>query len=640
MFESENKSGLDRLKKSLYSRNVGESEAPRHSIHGEEVTVPESWDEPGEAGGENAPKLSPERRYAYKIVFICSALFLLAAFAIAAYTFLSGGNFVSVDNVDILIEGPATIAGGDTLSLDVTVANKNQTGIQLVDLVAEYPQGTKDPLDPSKDLTQERISLGDINSQSVAQKNLSAILFGQEGDVKDIKFTAEYRTADSNAIFFKEKVYHVTISSSPVIVSVDSLDKVQGGEPFDMTVTVTSNTTDTVKNLLLSLDYPFGFSVVSSDPAATYGDNVWDIGDLAPGAKRIIKLRATATGDDGEDKTMHANVGIQSSQNEREIATTIITQDHTFTIEKPFLGIDLTLDGSHSDLAAAAGHIVHGDILWSNNSASQITNARIVATLSGNVLDRNSVTVEDGGYYDSLSNSIIWDSGRATSLATIAPGANGRVSFTLSSSPLSPGQAVSNPQITIAVSASGDRTDESGAPQSVNTAVTRSVKLASNLALSSRAVYSQGPFKNTGPMPPKVDQATTYTVIWTVTNTSNTVTGAKVTANLPPYVKWTGAVDPSDASISYDPKSGSVEWDVGDVPANADIGSGAKQVSFQISFTPSANQAGGSPDLVSDAAITGTDVFTGAVLQNSAPGLSTRITTDLLFSNGDEIVQQ
>src|SRR6185369_10829997 len=110
--------------------------------------------------------VTPERRYAYKIVFICSGLFLVAALGIAAYTFFGGGNYVSVDNVDIQISGPASIAGGEPLSLDVSVANKNETEIQLVDLIVEYPTGTKDPANPTKDLTRIRLPLGNIGSQS------------------------------------------------------------------------------------------------------------------------------------------------------------------------------------------------------------------------------------------------------------------------------------------------------------------------------------------------------------------------------------------------------------------------------------------------------------------------------------------
>ncbi|MDE1874669.1 MAG: DUF11 domain-containing protein [Patescibacteria group bacterium] len=640
MFESDKKDPLDRLRKGLYSRTTADQEAPRHSFHGERIDVRDSWDEPSDTP-EEKPTISPERRYGYKILFICSALFLLVAIAYAAYNFFGGGNFISVNNVDIQISGPAQAAGGGTLPLDVSVMNNNPTGIELVDLVVQFPQGAKDPANPSQDLIRSRYSLGDIAAHAVAQQTVSAILYGQQGDQEDMTFTAEYRTANSNAIFYKEKTYHVTISSSPVIVSIDSLDKVTSGAPFDATVTVTSNSTDTIKNTLLEMTYPFGFSVTSAEPSATANGDVWNLGDLAPGAKRTITLHSVLTGQDSENQVIHATVGVESASQPNQIATTIVTQDHTFTIEKPFLGLDLALNGERSDLAAQAGRSVQGDIIWTNNSSSQITNAVITAELSGNALDPSTVSVDNGGFYDSQANTITWQASGDSDLATIAPGATGRVSFTVSSLAPSVSQSISQPNISIAVSAQGNRIDETGAPQSVNTAVIRSIKLASNLALAARDLYSQGPFKNSGPLPPKANQATTYTVVWTVTNTSNTITGAQVTASLPPYVEWTGEVSPSDAAISYSTTTGVVTWVVGDVPANAGYGDvSPEQVAFQISYTPSANQVGTAPDLVGQATITGNDVFTGAALQNSAQSLSTRISTDLFYQPGDEMVQQ
>ncbi len=283
---------------------------------------------------------------------------------------------------------------------------------------------------------------------------------------------------------------------------------------------------------------------------------------------------------------------------------------------------------------------MRAEIIWTNNSPAKITGAKITAVFSGNVLDKNTIYVGDGGYYDSLTNSVIWEAGRTEGLATIAPGDTGRVGVSFYSVRNTSGQATVNPQITLSVKAEGGRIDESGVSEIIKTGVSQTVKLVSNLTLSSRLLFSQGPLTNTGSIPPHVDKPTTYTVVFTASNTSNTITGAKVTATLPPYVKWTGLISPPDAQITYDPVGGAITWIAGEIPRNSDTGVGAKQVSFQVSFTPSANQVGTVPEIVSSASISGKDVFTGATLQNSARPLSTRISTDLIYKNGDEIVQQ
>lgn len=635
MLESSKKSPLDRLKKGLYSRNETSLDLQRHSIHAVDRVVSQDWID--EDKKESAiPASIHTSRKVYKIIFLASILFACIALVVTLYTFLGGKNFISADNVDILIEGPVSIGGGEVLSLQASVVNKNSTDIQLVDLIVEYPVGAKDSSDSTRDLSKVRLSLGDIKSQSVVQKTVSSILFGAEGSRYDIRFIAEYRTANSNAIFFKEKYFNILISSSPISVSINALKNVLGGQVGDTQITITSNTATLIKNLLLTVEYPFGFSVVGTNPKASYGDSVWRIGDLSPGAKRVISISGLLNGQNEESRTIKAYVGIGSQSNDREIATNIISKDHTFTIEKPFLGLDLVLNGNRKDAFVSAGDTVSGEVLWTNNSLSKITDTRIEVKLSGNAIDKNSVNVSDG-YYDSLTNTIIWEAGRVSELDGIAPGADGRLVFsfrmidTLDDIP-------QNPQVAVSVSGKGNRVDENGVPSNISSGITRSAKIISNVALSGRVLRSQGPISNSGPIPPKVDAVTTYTVLWTVTNTSNSIIGAKVTASLPPQVSWTDVVIPSDSGLTYNPTGGTISWSVGSLPRNATIGSGAKQVAFQVALRPSANQLGLTPEIMGPATITATDVFTGVTLQNSAPALSTRTVTDSAYRNGDELV--
>lgn len=85
----------------------------------------------------------------------------------------------------------------------------------------------------------------------------------------------------------------------------------------------------------------------------------------------------------------------------------------------------------------------------------------------------------------------------------------------------------------------------------ISESLTRTVKVNSSFQLSSRAVHYTGPFGNSGPMPPRVGQNTTYTILWSITNSSNDVSRAKVTAVLPLYVKWTGVSSSGDVSFNY-----------------------------------------------------------------------------------------
>ena len=48
-------------------------------------------------------------------------------------------------------------------------------------------------------------------------------------------------------------------------------------------------------------------------------------------------------------------------------------------------------------------------------------------------------------------------------------------------------------------------------------------------------IINGGTFTNTGPIPPKAEAETTYTVTWAVTNPLNNLTDVRVSAILPSY---------------------------------------------------------------------------------------------------------
>jgi hypothetical protein len=630
LFDDQKKSPIDRVRRSLYARRAPSVRDTRHDIHGSsDRNVSDEW--ASEKRNDAPRSLMPPHRRVYRIFFRVALVLFLLSIAVAAYSFFGGSVFVSSDNVDMTVTGPATVAGGDPTSFSVSVQNKNKTDIELVDLIADFPTGTKNPTAPTQDLGRQDVSLGTIKAGQVAQGQFQGIFFGAAGDTETIKFTVEYRTADSNAVFYKEKDVQVSLTSSPLSVSIDGLDSVNAGEPMTLIFTVSSNSTNIVNNAALQITYPFGWTTLSSDPTPSSGDTIWDLGDLPPGATTTVSVSGKIDGQQGDQDAIHATVGLADDQG--AISTAIASTEHDVSIEKPFLATSLSLDGNTAaSYAAPVGKTINAEVDWQNTGASRITNGQIVVALSGNALDPSSVETSDG-YYDSRTNTITWDGGRIPSLALIAPGDSGQFHFSFAS--LGTISNTNNASIDLDLSAKGERIDESNVPQDISSELTQSVKIVSNLSLSSRAVHSSAVMSNTGPFPPKADQTSEYTVIWTAANTSNAVSGVKVSATLPPDVVFTGLVSPSDADVSYSSSTGSIIWNVGALPSSA-----TSELDFQIALTPSAPQAGTAPSLVSGATITGTDDFAGVAVQSSAPSLTTLVSSDPAYLPGDDVVGQ
>jgi len=79
------------------------------------------------------------------IYFIGAFLFFLLSLGVAGAFFYFGGNSVSVDKIDIDIQGPTTIAGGDIVPLSITVTNRHPTTVDNATIEINFPEGTRSP---------------------------------------------------------------------------------------------------------------------------------------------------------------------------------------------------------------------------------------------------------------------------------------------------------------------------------------------------------------------------------------------------------------------------------------------------------------------------------------------------------------
>ncbi len=626
--------GIKRLKKKLYSRSGVPKKTERYKLHGEQYDIPRQW------GKSKEIKRSRKVRKGNipRLLLISSAIFFLIAVIISLITFFGNSNTVSADNIDIEVSGPIAHPGGEELSLQISIVNRNTVPMLFADMIIEYPEGTRSANDLNVELPRVRESLGTIQPGDRTKTTVRSVLFGEENVPKEIKITIEYRVEGSNAIFFKEQVHEVIISSSPLSVLVDSLDEVVSGQTISFAVTVVSNSVNVIEDVLLEAVYPFGFAFEDSSPNPQFDENIWNLGDLVSGQERTVTIRGTLTGQDLEERTFRFNTGVRSEQNEREVSAAFSSAATTLTIKRPFVSVTADINGdTSSEYVSGTNKEIIVRIDWSNNLPDEVTDVAITATLRGNALDKRSVSVQRG-FYQSANNTIVWNRSTESKLERLAPGSKGAVSFSFT--PISSTSGIRGPEVLIDISVSGRRLSESGVPEAVNSSVSKRVLIESNLALTGRAVRTVGPFNNTGPLPPKAEVETTYTIIWTITNSSNNVSNTSVKATLPSYVRFLNRVSPISEDLTYNETSGIIEWDVGTVPSGTGFDTAPKEVAFQISMIPSLSQVGRIPILINPQTIKGIDRFTDTTISVEKKGIDTRLSTDPNVASGHQQVTQ
>ncbi len=471
-----------------------------------------------------------------------------------------------------------------------------------------------------------------IDAGDQVVRNVRFILIGQRGEAKELKFSLQYKVSGSNATFYKDKIYTVTIGTSPLSLTIDAPSTVTSGEGFTTTVSVKLNSTEVLKNVMLRAEYPYGYSVTEAAPAAFADNNVWSLGDLSPGSIKKISIRGRLAGENQDQRTFRFYAGVaEGSGPAANFRNIILSAQETVRVERPSLDLDVAFNGeAGSTYVAPAGQGINAVVRFQNNLPEKLINPKLSVRLTGSGLDKASVIAYENGFYNSATSRIDWDLGNAQDAAELSPGDSGSASFRFASLADLTGKSK---DITLEFSLSG-----TAGARPVTVTETRTVKVASQVTLASSIVYSTGAFINKGPIPPKAEEETTYTVRWSVGNTQNELTGTKVTARLGSAVKWLGAKSTASESIAYDEGTNTVTWDLGALASGTGFSLPGREVSFQVGITPSVSQVGTVPMLVNNIALSGFETVAGKTITVNAQPLTTNMPSDPTFIQGDGIV--
>lgn len=633
---------IERLRRVMYSRSLSEKIKPRdrRDLHEEESPVGDDWAraEPKLGGITVAPRTIGVARTALQWLLFAALAFCIGAVGFFSYYFIlgPGSSPISPGNIDIAVSGPLQIASGEPAELQIAVVNRNRTTLQLADLVVKYPSGTRSTSDLLTDLPSQRIPLNTIEPGGRRQGTVSAVFSGEEGSEGEILVELEYRLEGSSAIFVASSKYTFLFASSPLSISVEGNNETVSGQPVALNVTVSSNADTPVKDVVFAATFPFGFTPDYSDPEPLKGGsgNVWSLGDISPGQKKTVTIQGTLRGESGDERIFRFTAGTRKSKTEQTVSTTLADYAHRIIVSKPFLGLAVVV-GKESEVAGSVinpGDTVNVTVQWKNNLSTAVTDAVVVARLTGAEIDGRTVQVTDG-FYRSGDNAVLWDKNTNKALSNLPPGASGALNFTFEVPEGASAEALRDPKITITVHAAGKRVSEVGVPESLQATAVQTLKFGTAVEFAAVGLYYTSPFGSTGPMPPQAGQETRYAIVFNVVNTTNNIENAVVKATLPPYVRWVGNFSPANEKFTFNPNDSTMTWEVGTIEAGTGIGTVLpKQAAIAIGFTPSTSQIGQQPVLIRNLSLSGIDAATKTVVTRTTSDITTRLTSDPGFN--------
>ncbi len=629
------KSSIERLKRTLYSRN--EKIVPKEKrtpVEVRESDVPTGWGVP-KSFDMSVPDMAKKNNSFFNKFLVGSIVFFLLSLGAALFIFFGGLNMISSDNLDIKVTAPSSISSGEELLIDLNIINGNRTDLEEVTLFINYPQGAMSLASSSKPLSHEEINLDKITQGRSKDYSIRTLLFGEKDTIKNFSLRIEYKVKGSNAVFSKEKTFGVLIGSSPILLDIAYPKEVNSGQEVKLTIGITSNASVLMKNSLIKIEYPYGFTYKDSSIKPSRDNSLWNVGDLKDGDQKTLIVSGILVGQNMEDRSFRISAGTQNSGNSGDLDTILAESSVTIGIRKSFFDLQIMPQSSDSTVSLP-GQSVPIAIKWQNTLPDKIINTHIEATLSGNSFDRSSVAVGSGGFYQSVNNTVVWDKNSTASLEQMMPGEGGSVSLSPSSFKNTSGSSlVKNPHINVHVVMRGDRSGPNA--EEVSSAGDITIKILSTLTLAAKVYRSTGPFSNTGPIPPQADKESTYTITWTLTNTTNDLKDTMVKATLPPGVTWKSETSPASERISFDPDTKTISWNVGNIGSGTGFTNSPKTVSFKVGITPSVNQIGTTPNLIGQSRADATDTYASAPISSSVQELTIQY-SDPSYKVGDNIV--
>ena len=587
--------------------------------------VPSDWSEKDEEG-ESLPARPMFSFRTSLFLLIGAAAIFLAGAGVFVYLYLGADR----QEAQIVIGGRDFIEAGEAVTIPVTIRNASKAALEDVQLAIGVPAGTliKNDVGFAPLGTPRMVEhIGTIAAGEVQTKEITVRFFGAEREGQNVEVTLLYRPERLSARFSFTSSKKFTIASVPLALFWETLPRIDPRQKTEMTLRYSSRSQIPFGDVWLRIDLPPGFKMESATPKAAVGELFWKIGTLEPGKEDKIVIMGAFDGMGGEVNALRAGLGFFDERTKEWRLWREATEEVTLS-SSPFL-LTTRINGMR-DGVLTPGENAEVIVEYANRSAVTVRNVSVQARIEGSIADLASMTVASGGAFDARTGAVVWGPGGTESLRQILPGQSGelRFSFPTQKRPTMRTSADTNLTLRAHASISTPNLPQELAGAKLSPDDTAQLKVATIALFAGRAVFRASPIANSGPLPPRQGEKTTYVIIWEARNFTNAIENGELVARLPPNVRWESATYPGDADISYSESASEVRWRLGRLAAGTGVLTQSRTVAFQVSIVPAPSDIRKPLTLVHEADFTGKDMFTGQDIKARIDAFTTELHDD------------
>ncbi len=545
----------------------------------------------------NVQRLRAKKRLPF-IIRLLSRLLVLGFLALMAYLaysyWFSGTNDIS--SLDFKVNAPDQITAGEEFSYEISYHNPTKLSLSRVHLEMQYPDNfifmsaSSNPTSGNYGWDLPDLSPGasanlTITGKLIAAPDSANVVFGRLSYLPG-SFTSEFKKEASASTMISGLGFNVDLNySATAFLNQDNemsliFSNVQNNYLGDFNISFTlpsdanadvGTTADTASSTPPLAASSTPFTIVKSGGAS------WQVSGLnqATGRQEVpltyiikqksanseIKVRLEKKLDDGQTYTFW----------EKSFTPELVTSD---------LNLALSLNGSKNDSAVSFGQTLHYSLAYANRGANSYKDVVIMAALSGDFLNWNSL--EDSNKGAVQNQTIIWTKNEIPALAEIKPGAEGTIDFSIGLLPFRSGD-LGKKMTVVAYGQYGMNNKPVKGQENMSNTITSQINSNLNLSEEIRYFNSDNLPVGSGPLPPQVGAKTSFRVYWTVKNDLHELSDVRVVLPLPSYVNWEGNNTTNVGSLYFDDATHQVIWEIGRLPLSVY----RTDAEFSISITPS-----------------------------------------------------
>jgi hypothetical protein len=542
------------------------------------------------------------------------------------------------EKLQVTVTGPTEVKSGQEIEYMVTVDNQNRIDLNDAVLLLSYSEDLKladDPLVLKEGFTNSKIVVGTVASGAHKEFPIKATTFGASEKQIYLNAVLRYQPENFQSVFEKKSQLGGIIKTSALTISMLPMREASSGEQVQLEILLKNEGEEKFEQVQLKMEYPAGFSFLNADPQPEKNTQLWDFAVIGPGEQQKVVLKGSLEGVEGAVKNFKAIVGSNRGTgdllvyNQAEAVTKVIAQR---------IQLEQTINGK-KEVFANAKDVLEYRIKFRNNSNLPIRNLILRENIASPVLDKSKVLAEKG-YYDSTADQIVWKASDVEALKVLNPGEGGEVTFQAYVLEKFPMQNDKDVNFVISSQAQIESMEIDSPLGQNKTIYSQKIdtKVNSKLILNVSGNYNDGELPNTGPIPLKVGQETTFTLRFNLLNTSNDLKNVVLTSGFPSGIKWKNMMFPQESGFAVNEQTNSVNWMIGNLPAGTGFINPVKVVAFQVGVVPSSSQVSQNIILLNPVKITALDAFTNQPVEFNFNQFGVSDLTDI--KGGDAIVIQ